>query len=425
MFLFKLKAGALQLTLFISVIIALIITGFILLVHTYNQFKIQTDFIIETVQISNKGIREALISTIPLNDTTYLDINAKDFKTLKVYREFWGVFDKVTSIGKIKNNTLKQVALIGAIQSQNNRTALHIQDNNRPLVVVGNTNIEGVAYLPKRGVKSGNISGQSYYGSQLIYGEKRLSSTLPKLSNETITQLESIENISSNIEHNQILRLENGKTFLNSFLDKKKIALSNSEIRLSNINLVGNIVIQSKTKIIVEASANLKDVILIAPEIIIKDLVKGSFQAIASKNIEVGKQSNLEYPTALILMEKEMKPINDSSIHTNHNRIFIDENSSLKGVVIFLSKPKTKNYNPQIKLEEKGTIIGEIYCTENLELNGTVYGSVFTNNFIAKQSGSVYQNHIYNGIITINKLPQEYVGLTFNDSKIGVLKWLY
>ncbi len=423
MFRLKLKAGALQLTLFIAVVIALILAGFILLVHTHKRFNIQTDYIIETSQNTNKGIHQALINTIPLGDS--INIESEDNKTLKVYREFWGVFEKITSVATIKKNKLKCVALIGGIQPKKNRVALYVQDNNKPLVIVGNTKIEGVVYLSDRGVKPGTISGQSYYGSQLIYGATRRSSSVPKLFKETVIRLASIDNDISKTQSINFLTLENGETFTNSFLNPKQLAFSNSEIRLINISLIGNIVIQSKTKISIEASATLKDVILIAPEIEIENNVKGNFQAIASKNINIGKQVDLEYPSALVLNEKEIQQVNDSIVIPNQNKIFIDDNSTIKGVVVFISEPKTNNYNPQIELKEKTTVIGEVYCTENIELKGTVYGSVFANNFIAKQSGAIYQNHIYNGTIIVSQLPEEYVGLSFNNSKKGVLKWLY
>jgi hypothetical protein len=70
-------------------------------------------------------------------------------------------------------------------------------------------------------------------------------------------------------------------------------------------------------------------------------------------------------------------------------------------------------------------VIGEVYCNQNTELKGAVIGSVFTNNFIANQFGSVYQNHLYHGQISIDQLPEAYVGLLFNNSKQGIAKWLY
>jgi len=420
----KLKAGALQLTLFIAVVIALLLAGFILLVHTHKRFSLQSDFIIQTAQNTTRGIHQAMINQIPLNDTISIDLE-EDYKSLKVQREFWGVFEKVTSIATIKKNRLKRVALIGGEQSKNIRTALYVQDNNKPLVLVGNTKIEGVAYLPERGVKSGNISGQSYYGSKLIYGPIRKSIVIPGLDKEIISQLKSIKKEVGKAGAEVFITLENGKTFSNSFLNKKQMAFSNSAIRLSNINLVGNIIIQSKIKITVASSSSLKDVILIAPEIEIEDDVKGAFQVIASETISVGKQVYLEYPSALVLNGEVIQQSHNTAESVKQNKVFIDERSTIKGVVLYISESKTNNYNSQIEIKEKATIIGEVYCSENLELNGAVYGSVFTNNFIANQFGSIYQNHIYNGKIIVDSLPQEYIGLSFNNSKKGVLKWLY
>jgi len=419
MFWLKLKAGALQLTLFIAVVIALILAGFILLVHTHKRFNIQTDYIIETSQNTNKGINQALINTIPLGDS--INIKNEDNKTLKVHREFWGVFEKIVSVATIKKNKLKRVVLIGAKQPEKNRIALYVQDNNKPLVVVGNTKIEGTVYLSGRGVKPGTISGQSYYGSQLIYGATRRASSLPKLLKETRTQLKSLSNSFVNIGPNQFLTLENGKTFSNSFLKPVQLVYSNSEITLSNINVTGNIVIQSNSKIVVNPTAILKDIILIAPEIDIRDSVKGNFQAIASKNINVSKNVVLEYPSALVLNETDML---QTSVSTKSN-IMVNDFSIIRGVILFSSQSKVNNYTSQIEITENAKVIGEVYCTENIELKGSVYGSVFTNNFIAKQSGSIYQNHIYNGTISVSELPEEYVGLSFNNSKKVVLKWLY
>jgi hypothetical protein len=128
-----------------------------------------------------------------------------------------------------------------------------------------------------------------------------------------------------------------------------------------------------------------------------------------------------------VLNEKEQEipqsPSNQPS--QNNTSITIGENTTLSGVVIYLGQPKSSNYEAQILLDKNSKVIGEIYCNQNLELLGAVSGSVFTSNFVAKQAGSIYQNHIYNGTIIVDDLAQEYVGLPFEQSTKGVLKWLY
>ena len=169
----------------------------------------------------------------------------------------------------------------------------------------------------------------------------------------------------------------------------------------------------------------MKDVILIAPEIEIQNNVKGNFQAIASKNIVLGEHVELNYPSALLVNKEQSLQTNEVDVFNERSGIIVNNNSTIKGMIVYLSSSEKNNYNAQIELKEKATLIGEVYCNQNLELKGTVHGSVFTNNFIAKQSGSIYQNHIYNGSIIASELPQEYVGVLFESSKKGVAKWLY
>ncbi|WP_299363496.1 hypothetical protein [Winogradskyella sp.] len=423
----RVTAGALQLTTFIIVVIALLLTAFILLVNTHKQFQIQSNFIKETTKQSDHGVNYALRNAIRLNDTTTINLNDEDYKTLKVYRSFWGVFGRVLSSASIKKNRFQKVALIGSKQPKNNRTVLYVQDNNKPLVLVGNTKIEGLAYLPRQGVKPGYIAGQSYYSSQLIYGPARVSSLLPKLSSEVVNNISQLEHINSTLSLHQFLNMQDGNQYSNSFLEPLQIVFSNSNIDLRAVELTGHILVQSKSKIVVHPSSNLKDVILLAPEIEILPNTVGNFQAIASKEVIVGEDVQLNYPSAIVVREKQDVQQSGSAISLieEEYKITINENTVVKGLVLFLGQENPNNYKPQILLKEGATVYGELYNTENTELQGSVYGTVYTNDFIANQSGSIYQNHIYNGTITINELPQQYVGLLFNDSKKDVLKWLY
>src|SRR5690606_6739370 len=119
--------------------------------------------------------------------------------------------------------------------------------------------------------KPGNIAGHSYYGTDLIYGLKRTSNLLPKLVSEFYNTLTS-PNLESN---NEFIDISRDRNVSNSFLKPVKTIFSNNDIYLSQIKLTGHIQVISKTRIIVEASSQLKDVVLIAPEIEIKNQVNG------------------------------------------------------------------------------------------------------------------------------------------------------
>src|SRR5690606_7262137 len=155
---YKVKAGALQLTMFMVVVIALMLAAFIILVDTHKRFNIQTDFVLETIDNTNKGIDYVLQNDVNLNDTLAINLDDQDFKTLTVHRGYWGLFEKIMASSKIKSNSFRKIALVGASQPDMDRMALYIEDQNKPLVLVGNTKIQGLAHVPEQGVRTGNIS---------------------------------------------------------------------------------------------------------------------------------------------------------------------------------------------------------------------------------------------------------------------------
>ena len=219
--------------------------------------------------------------------------------------------------------------------------------------------------------------------------------------------------------------LHTKKKHVNDFKNKPKLFYSNSEIFLADISVTGNFYIQSATKISVDASANLTDVILVAPEVEIKNNVKGTFQVFATKNIVVAERVILKYPSTLVLQSDYQQQQQQSNKNSNKNSIVVADHSEVQGNILVLGKTQANNYDEQIKIYPSAIIKGSIYCEQNLELRGTVYGTVYTDNFIIKEAGSTYQNHLFNAIINSKKLEPEYIGLPFEESSKGIAKWLY
>lgn len=418
----KLKAGALQLTLFICVVIALVLAAFVILIQTHRKFNLLADQTIEVVKNADKGIQYALSNTLSLNDSISIKLEADSEDLVKVHRSYWGLFEKVSAKSTLRTKAFNKIALVGGMQPKTDRTALYVQDNNKPLVLVGNTRIQGTTYLSERGVKPGNIAGQSYYGGQLIDGQIKRSTDFPKLSNEVLNELGSLSN-TNNIGAEQFLDISRNRQHQNSFNQTVQYVVSSPSITLSNISLVGHIAVLSNTKIVVDATAKLKDVLLIAPRIEIRDNVAGTFQAMASKEIIVGKNCQLQYPSALLV--KEAKSTSTNMPVSKQIAITVGDNSEVHGALVYVGQERPNNTQTQVVIEDNALVKGQVYCNQNLELKGTVDGAVFTANFMANQFGSIYQNHIYNGTIEINNLPQEYVGLSFDSKKKGVMKWLY
>jgi cytoskeletal protein CcmA (bactofilin family) len=210
------------------------------------------------------------------------------------------------------------------------------------------------------------------------------------------------------------------ENYVRSFKDSPQVLFSSERLVLSNNKIVGHYLVVSNKMIEVEASSKLTDVILIAPKIVIRDNVEGTFQAVASEHIEVGNNCQLNYPSSLALVN-----VNRKKMPNEASQIFIGKNSKIKGPVLYVETIEETSFLPNIFISEEAIIYGELYCENNLDLRGTVYGSVVTSNFIAAYGGSVYQNHLFNGKILSNELPQEYVGLSYSGNNNGIVKWLY
>ncbi len=411
-----------QFALLISVLVALLLSAFLLLTHVQSFFTIKTQEVLQTSALTNQQIFKSLPERITTKDTI---VTTEGDKQQKIFTNYHGAWTKVFSQIETHHQKIKKTALIGSTFDQKSPN-LYLSNTNSPLVIVGDTRLEGNSYLPKQGVKAGNISGNYYQGSSLYYGRVIESeATLPKVDQQWISYLERLSNGSLlNEEHSISLKKELKHTF---YKQGQNIS-SPSTIILGDEDIAGNITIQSAIQIIVHSTAKLEGVILIAPNIIIKDNVKGNLQAIATKKITVGKGCYLSYPSALILFDQnKIKNTTEGTTSQNKEPDFtISKNTLIEGSVVYLKKQKdTQNrIKTHLKTELGTEIIGEVYCEGNIDFQGIVRGSVYTRQFIANQSGSIYLNHVYNGKILNNPIPN-YAGLPFINSKNSVAKWLY
>lgn len=419
----KIKAGALQYVLVISVIIAIIIFAFISLIYLQQKLTIKNSFTKDAIANAQFAFEYIKHKQVPYNKEISIEISKDKITSTTFEKKHWGFFDIGITKSKVKNEFFQKVALLGT-QNQK-RDALFLKDNSASLVLVGNTKIAGNASLPKQGVKTGNIGGVSYYGNRFIYGQQKQSTmSLPRIQN-----LEYLKNLQALIQNRdyESFELKEGAKIYHSFSEGVKVYKDANAIYLRDISLSGHLIVFSNSRITVSSTATLQDIILIAPEIHITSGVIGNFQAIASKKIIVNTNVNLDYPSALVVLDKESNTYQRQQLRetrTKENAIDIQNESNIKGIVLYVSENTQSNYNTQISISENASVTGEVYCTKNLELLGKVLGTVYTDNFIIKKRGGTYVNHIFNGEIDVSKLPTQYAGLQIRPTSNQVAKWV-
>ena len=418
----KIQAGALQFVVFISIVIAVLLAAFLMLTHTHHFFKKQSHAVTETVKNAEMGITHALVKGLPLHDSVKILTVEATQSSVSLYRSYWGIFEKITAISKINKKSFTKTALVGGQFAMKNRPALFLEDQHIPLVLVGHTHIEGTAYLPEKTVRPGNIAGKAYYGEALIYGTIRKSyPQLPQLPQELTDHLQELISQKFHLDAS-IMPKSNNMILGRSFTQPASYIYSDGVLDLSGWHIRGNIVIAAKEKIIVTADTQLHDIILVAPEIDIYDDVQGNFQAMASKNIHVGKRVTLHYPSALVLKTEKSSNALASEVKSE---IYINENSTVRGVVFFLDETQKKSLSAQVHIMPDAKIFGELYCRGSIALEGAVYGTVYTSNFRVNYLGTAYQNHILNGKILSKYLPEAYAGLPIGTSEKNIIQWLY
>lgn len=412
----KIKAGAIQYVLVVSVIIIIVLFAFISLVFLQKRVQLKSDLQKEAIHATYLAFDYLKENRVPYNTETKLSFTEYDFENTSILKKKWGVFDLGIATSNLRNETFQKIALLG--NENANRKAIYLQENNQPLVVVGNTKITGNVTLPKRGVKTGNIAGNSYYGNKLIYGKIATNANqLPKIQNLAYLRQLLIE---IPIEDQEYFRLEEGMKLNQSFAKQTLVFESEVDLVLREVTLQGNVILVSKSKIQIEPSAQLENIIVIAPEVIINSNVKGNFQVFASKRIHVKQDVALNYPTSLVLLKQEDSKLNAEGLP----ELQIDQNSIIKGVVLYHTNDKKGNGKTQILIDERANVTGEVYCNKNLELKGRVDGFVYTNSFIAKEFGGAYLNHIYNGEIDATSISEKYNGLFIDNEKRRVAKWV-
>lgn len=419
----KIKAGSLQFVLFIGAVIAVLLVTFVLLSHSHSFFSKKTGKYIAVIQKGDFALQMALKEKTNSSETKIAI--ADDGIVTETKKTLWGVFEKYQVKSKFKKSVFQKQVLVGTGITAKT-PALFLKDNQRPLIIVGAARITGDAFLPQQGIRPGNIAGESYFSSSLIYGRQKASTAeLPILDNKIQQQITLLSSgfIPTNVKSDEIQLFKNTE-LKNSFAAPTQY-IRGTHIDLSGAKLTGNIIVQASNEIRLDASSQLRDILLVAPKILIDANTQGTFQAFASSKITVGKNCKLDYPSALVVQKKLNSTTSANSLASLPD-ISIESGTIIKGLILYKSEEEERLFYPQLKLQEQATVVGQVYCEKNLELKGKVIGSVYTDSFMALENGNVYQNHLYKGTIDCLSLHKEFVGLSFEfEGNKKIAKWLY
>jgi cytoskeletal protein CcmA (bactofilin family) len=410
------KASALFYALVISLLAAMLAGSLILSAYFLRE---ETDecMIQSRMQVNAlSGITYMLSSNDDVSGVKEIDLYDSGSDSVMLEKKEWGAYEALLSKAVWHGQEIKAAALAGSMMEEKDRYALYLADQDRPLSLAGSTKIVGAAYLPKAGVQRAYIEGQSYSGSQLIYGDVRAS-------NKAIAPLDKAlaERLTNILEgkftgDDSIADVLSCDSLERSFFDTPVILRSNELVILSGKRFSGQVIIASGTAIVVKKDADLDGVILAAPIIRIEDKFEGAVQVFASDTLRVGKGCRLLYPSVAGIIR--------TGRSCNNMLLEVVDDAIVKGAVLSWQNKFDIRQSLLVSIAKGTTVTGHVYSTGLLDLKGKVNGSVTAAKLLLRTPSSVYENHLLNAVIDISKISQQFgKPVTAGTNKV-VIKWL-
>jgi hypothetical protein len=350
-----------------------------------------------------------------------LDLFGHERDTVLLKWRNWGVYEVISSDAVSHGSHYRKSAFVGQQVAALDSFSIYLADYNNALSLAGNTRLEGNIALPEAGVKRAYIEGSYYSGDALLYGKEFRSTSKLPLSYPALA-----------LSAGRYLKgkYAEGDTVMNfSDLDKDSLYRSFSEatlvieakdtIILGRISLSGNIILRSETGVIVKATAQLKDIIIYAPDIIVEKGFTGSLQMIASNLLVTGENVRLLYPSALLHLDTGTDPERPC-------QVILGRNTMLQGSVMALAV-RESYVRSVITIDSAATVQGFVFCETRLEVKGTISGKVYTNCFVLRTPSSYYVNHLMNARLQPYDRIRDFTGPVSASARLPkkIVQWIF
>lgn len=407
-----LKAGSLNYAIFLALVAGIICMLMILMVYQTKVVFNQTDLQQRLMDNSHSGIAMGMAAAPGVSTRQVIDLQGLEL--LSVSKKPWGAFHIVSTLAKHQKYSYQKTALIG-LKLANENLALYHSQKNSPLSLTGKSLLKGDVSISKRGVKASYIENMHFEGEKLVEGNISISKPeLPPLYFDFNHYWKQYLNRERNLGDSIIALPLHVRETSNSFGNQTGLFYQKSPIVLTKASISGNIIIQSESEIIVDSSASLTHVVLIAPVIRIANHAELACHIIATDSVIVGQRVKMNYPSSIILLK------------SNHHGICrISEGAVLKTNILCFSDTRKRSNDIQLEVAGSATIWGSIYCEGNFQNKGTISGCVFAGNILLKTASGVYENHIMNGKIDRPSFPTDLESaVMYPSSSSMILSWL-
>ena len=295
-------------------------------------------------------------------------------------RGMWGLYELIK--GSADDGKIREARLMGCVAESPKRAALYVCDNQRAFTLAGKSNIKGTIYLPESGLLYGQVQSDFYSGERLPEQQiRRASERFPSLSLAIVSALKELFAEINTTGAMVVDELQNG-----FFEPPIRLRAEN----LSGVRLYGHILIGSTERIVIDSTARLEDVLIVAPEVIIREGFSGSLQIIATDTVRIERHVRLKYPSGIVVAEG-----------TADSYVEIAENSEVNGYMVFRTASETppEKRTPHYLQQESSRVRGLVWVDGIAQVHGIVTGSLYVNQANYYSPQGYYMNLLYNASI--------------------------
>ena len=314
--------------------------------------------------------------------------------THRFKKQPWGLFHVLSTQSKSKSDTLTQHYLV-APEMEQNAPVLYLRDNGEPLKLSGEVTITGNINCGSKGIKKVQIESQVVNKINQNGVVSTAGTITPKL------------NLTPSLLPENLLEATVLDPQLSTSIDfNEPMGLIMADRLIANVNIAGNVAIQSKDTLTIAATAILKDVLVIAPKVIIQSGFKGSLQVLAGQEIVLEQEVSLVYPSALVITGKIQEKSN----------ITLGKSCSVAGAIVVPGQGMQAESNHTIIIGEDSKVTGQIYSGGTLELYGNVAGQIVAASLLHKGKSTQYSNLLKDIKVEWPEQPQWLFGVNKDNS---------
>ncbi len=389
----NLKASSLTNAIFLCLMISIFCGCLVLIAHYQNMLNQKLEINEKLINTNKSSFDYFLANTEKLEPFKFkeIDLFEEEIPSFGL-KKSWGFYDVLICKTRFKKDSVFSVALIGQNQDVKNKLALFVTDYDKPLKVSGESDFNGNLKVPNGRIEQAYIGDTKSNSVSILGSQEQSDSQIPKINKDLSLIDKDFKTVSISFFKENLV--------FNSFKDETIRIDVTGVSQLNNIEIKGNFILFSQRTITISNTTQLEDVLIIAPNVIVKSGFEGNIQIIAEQNVEIEEEVYLKYPSNIYVK-------ND----TNESIVKIGKKSKIAGGIVVTGSTLKGALKRRLVIEESAIIIGDVYCYGATQLQGEIIGTIYTDKFFLKTKTADYENVIVNGTINRDSLPNNFIRL--------------